>query len=56
MTLDSRTYRDIWGGFATGVTVITTNASGMLHGMTANGVTSVSLDPALIASIMKEKA
>ena len=48
MTLDVRTYRDIWGGFATGVTVITTNCDGMLHGMTANGVTSVSLDPLLM--------
>lgn len=48
MSLDSRTYRDIWGNFATGVTVVTTDADGWLHGMTANGVTSVSLDPLLM--------
>ena len=41
-------YRDIWGGFATGVTIITTDRDGWLHGMTANGVTSVSLDPLLM--------
>ena len=48
MTLDSKSYRNLWGGFATGVTVITTDCSGWLHGMTANGVTSVSLDPLLM--------
>ena len=48
MTLDSRGFRDIWGNFATGVTVITTNVDGWLHGMTANGVVSVSLDPLLM--------
>jgi flavin reductase (DIM6/NTAB) family NADH-FMN oxidoreductase RutF len=48
MALDPRAYRDIWGSFATGVTVITTDVSGRLHGMTANGVTSLSLDPLLM--------
>jgi flavin reductase (DIM6/NTAB) family NADH-FMN oxidoreductase RutF len=48
MALDSRGYRDIWGSFATGVTVITTDVLGWLHGMTANGVTSVSLEPLLM--------
>jgi flavin reductase (DIM6/NTAB) family NADH-FMN oxidoreductase RutF len=48
MSLDSRGYRDIWGNFATGVTVITTDVDGWLHGMTANGVVSVSLDPLLM--------
>jgi len=48
MSLDSKIYRDIWGGFVTGVTVITTDCDGWLHGMTANGVTSVSLDPLLM--------
>ena len=48
MGLDARKYRDIWGSFATGVTVITTDAGGWLHGMTANGVVSVSLDPLLM--------
>ena len=48
MALDSRAYRDIWGSFATGVTVITTDVGGWCHGMTANGVASVSLDPLLM--------
>ena len=39
-------YRRAWSRFATGVTVITTiEPDGGVHGMTANGVTSVSLDP-----------
>ena len=48
MSLDARVYRDIWGTFATGVMVVTTDCDGWLHGMTANGVTSVSLDPLLL--------
>jgi flavin reductase (DIM6/NTAB) family NADH-FMN oxidoreductase RutF len=36
------------GRFATGVTVITTRHGDHLHGMTANAVTSVSLDPMLV--------
>jgi flavin reductase (DIM6/NTAB) family NADH-FMN oxidoreductase RutF len=48
MGLDARSYRDIWGSFATGVTIITTAVDGWFHGMTANGVTSVSLDPLLM--------
>src|SRR5437899_7012165 len=36
------------GRFATGVTVITTRHGNHLHGMTANAVTSVSLDPLLV--------
>lgn len=46
-------YRNAWARFATGVTVITTHEpDGSVHGMTANGVLSVSLDPPLaLASI-----
>ncbi|MBT3942460.1 MAG: flavin reductase family protein [Chloroflexi bacterium] len=44
--IPQREYRDAWGRFATGVTIITSMQSdGEIHGMTANGVTSVSLDP-----------
>ncbi len=39
------TYRSLIGRFATGVTVVTTNVGGRLHGMTANAVCSLSLDP-----------
>lgn len=41
-------FRQAWSNFSTGVTVITTpEASGKVHGMTANGVVSVSLTPPL---------
>jgi flavin reductase (DIM6/NTAB) family NADH-FMN oxidoreductase RutF len=44
----SRRFRDAWGRFATGVVVITTvEPDGSVHGMTANGVASVSLEPPL---------
>lgn len=44
----SREYRRAWSRFATGVTVVTTvEPDGKVHGMTANGVASVSLDPPL---------
>jgi flavin reductase (DIM6/NTAB) family NADH-FMN oxidoreductase RutF len=36
------------GRFATGVTIITTRHGDHLHGMTANAVTSLSLDPMLV--------
>lgn len=43
-----RRLRDAAGRFATGVTVVTTRAPDGVHGMTANGFMSVSLEPALI--------
>ncbi len=43
--MDRDTYRGLIGRFATGVTVVTTNVRGRLHGMTANAVCSLSLDP-----------
>ena len=48
MTIDAARYRQIIGHFASGVTVITTSHDGWLHGMTANAVTSVSLNPLLV--------
>ncbi len=47
-TIDTRSYRDLVGRFATGVTVITVNDGGIYRAMTANSFTSVSLDPLLI--------
>ncbi|MEM1248363.1 MAG: flavin reductase family protein [Acidobacteriota bacterium] len=46
--MDDKAFRNLMGQFATGVTVVTTNVDGDLHGMTANAVTSVSLDPLLL--------
>jgi flavin reductase (DIM6/NTAB) family NADH-FMN oxidoreductase RutF len=43
--VDRDTYRSLIGRFATGVTVVTTNVGGRLHGMTANAVCSLSLEP-----------
>ena len=48
MAIDVASYRQIIGHFATGVTVVTTAHEGWLHGMTANAVTSVSLNPLLL--------
>jgi len=48
MSIDAARFRQIIGHFATGVTVITTAHEGWLHGMTANAITSVSLDPLLL--------
>lgn len=41
-------FRGVMGRFATGVTVMTTVVDGVPHGMTANAITSVSLDPLLV--------
>lgn len=41
-------FRAVMSRFATGVTVMTTHAEGLPHGMTANAVASVSLDPLLV--------
>jgi flavin reductase (DIM6/NTAB) family NADH-FMN oxidoreductase RutF len=46
--VDSREFRNCCGRFATGITVVTTEVDGMVHGMTVNGFMSVSLHPPLI--------
>ncbi|MER7796835.1 flavin reductase family protein [Microbacterium sp. NPDC096154] len=47
--MDSRLFRTVAGKFPSGVTVITTtSADGAVHGMTANGFISVSLEPPLV--------
>jgi flavin reductase (DIM6/NTAB) family NADH-FMN oxidoreductase RutF len=56
MTVDPREYRRTIGLFATGVTVITAEAQGRIHGMTANSVTSVSLDPLLLLVCIDRRA
>lgn len=44
----ARTLRPAMSRFATGVTVVTTAVGDDVHGMTANGFMSVSLDPPLV--------
>jgi 3-hydroxy-9,10-secoandrosta-1,3,5(10)-triene-9,17-dione monooxygenase reductase component len=46
--MDSKKQRTIMGKFATGVTVAATARNGETWGMTANAVTSLSLDPPLV--------
>jgi len=48
MTLNSSEFRKAMGSFATGVTIITVDLDGEVHGMTANAFASVSLDPLLV--------
>jgi flavin reductase (DIM6/NTAB) family NADH-FMN oxidoreductase RutF len=48
VAIDPLEFRSIIGSFATGVTVITTAANGEMQGMTANAVTSLSLDPVML--------
>lgn len=46
---DPQDFRTAWGNFATGVSVVTCiQSDGHIHGMTANGIASVSLDPLLV--------
>ena len=48
-SFDSRAFRNALGCFATGVTVVTAQASdGTLMGLTVNSFSSVSLDPPLV--------
>jgi flavin reductase (DIM6/NTAB) family NADH-FMN oxidoreductase RutF len=48
MTLTASEFRKAMGSFATGVTIITVDLDGEVHGMTANAFASVSLDPLLV--------
>jgi len=48
MSLNPTEFRKAMGAFATGVTIITVDLDGEVHGMTANAFTSVSLDPMLV--------
>lgn len=45
---DSKKQRQIMGQFATGVTIASTVVNGQSWGMTANAVTSLSLEPPLV--------
>jgi len=56
MTLSQAEFRKATGSFATGVTVITVDHDGEVHGMTANAFTSVSLDPLLVLVCVDHRA
>lgn len=53
--IDARRYRDTIGRFATGVTVLTWDDGEHVRGMTANAVTSVSLDPMLLLACVDKR-
>ena len=48
MGIDEAEFRQALGHFASGVTVITMQVQGVLHGLTASAFTSLSLDPPLV--------
>jgi flavin reductase (DIM6/NTAB) family NADH-FMN oxidoreductase RutF len=56
MPLGSADFRKAVGAFATGVTIITVDHNGEVHGMTANAFTSVSLDPMLVLVCVDQRA
>lgn len=53
---DTRGFRNACGKFATGITVVTVEVNGQVHGMTANAFMSVSLDPPLVVVSVGKKA
>ncbi len=56
VSLDPRTFRQIVGQFPTGVAVVATEVSGEIHGMTANAVASLSLDPMMMLFCVAKRA
>ena len=56
MAFDSAKQRKIMGRFATGVTVVTTGGGAGMHGLTANAVASLSLDPPLVLVAVEKTA
>jgi flavin reductase (DIM6/NTAB) family NADH-FMN oxidoreductase RutF len=56
MSVSQADFRRALGSFATGVTVITVDYEGQVHGMTANAFASVSLDPLLVLVCVDHKA
>jgi flavin reductase (DIM6/NTAB) family NADH-FMN oxidoreductase RutF len=56
MSLTASDFRKAMGCFATGVTVITVDQDGEVHGMTANAFTAVSLDPVLVLVCVDHQA
>jgi flavin reductase len=54
--IDPEEFRRTLGLFATGVTVMTTRHDDVIHGMTANAFTSLSLDPLLVLACIDREA
>lgn len=56
MMLNPAEFRKAMGCFATGVTILTLDLNGTVHGMTANAFASVSLDPVLVLVCVDRQA
>ena len=56
MAVTQTEFRKAMASFATGVTVITVDFEGEVHGMTANAFASVSLDPLLVLVCVDQQA
>jgi flavin reductase (DIM6/NTAB) family NADH-FMN oxidoreductase RutF len=56
MRITEAEFRKALASFATGITVITLDSEGEVHGMTANAFTSVSLDPMLVLVCVDQRA
>jgi len=54
--IDGEKFRDTIGHFASGVTIITAQHDGTNFGVTANAVTSVSLEPAMLLVCLNRKS
>ena len=54
--LDPGNFRRVMGLFATGVTVVANQTGQEIHAMTANAVTSLSLDPLLVLVCIAKRA
>ena len=54
--IDGRVFRNVMGLFATGVSVLASEVDGQYFGMTANAITSVSLDPLLVLVCVQKDA
>jgi flavin reductase (DIM6/NTAB) family NADH-FMN oxidoreductase RutF len=55
-SIDSRDFRRAIGAFATGVTVVAIDIGGEVHAMTANAISSLSLDPLLVLVCVGKRA
>jgi flavin reductase (DIM6/NTAB) family NADH-FMN oxidoreductase RutF len=56
MAFDPAKQRKIMGEFATGVTLVTTGGKAGTHGLTANAIASLSLDPPLVLVAVDKQA
>ncbi|HTV50240.1 MAG TPA: flavin reductase family protein [Steroidobacteraceae bacterium] len=56
MSVEAREFRSTAGLFATGVAIIVTEVDSQVHAMTANAVSSLSLDPMLMMFCPSKKA